>query len=71
MQVTLNIANLADPGDAFSTDQLSESFAGASLGTAGDYQSFLSPATLTITISPNSSPATAGSEDVGAEIMEP
>jgi hypothetical protein len=65
VQVTLNILDLTDPSDAFAVDQLSESFPGASLGSPGSYGAFLSPATFTVTVSPDSSSPT------GTETLEP
>jgi hypothetical protein len=59
VQVTLDIVDLAGLGDGFASDQLNESFPGASLGSAGSYEGFLSPATFTITMSPNPLPAIA------------
>ena len=59
VEVTLDIVDLSGLGDGFATDQLSESFLGASLDSAGSYAGFLSPATLTITTSPD--PSSAGS----------
>ncbi len=59
VEVTLDIVDLAGLGDGFATDQLSESFTGASLDSAGSYEGFLSPATLTIATSPD--PSSAGS----------
>jgi hypothetical protein len=52
VQVTLNIIDPTSPGDAFAMDQLSESFPGALLDSAGSYAGFLSPATLTVTPEP-------------------
>jgi len=63
VQVTLEIIDLADPGDAFSIDQLSDSFPGASLDSAGTYEGFLSPATFTITMPSDSSPAGAATPE--------
>ena len=72
VQVTLDLAYPPGLGDGFATDQLSESFPGASLDSDGNYQGFLSPATFTVTLSPGSSPGmTTGPQDAGAEIPEP
>jgi hypothetical protein len=57
VQVTLDILNPAELGDAFAMDELTESFSGASLDSAGSYQGFLSDATFTVTMSPDPSSA--------------
>ena len=50
VEVTLDLVYPPGLGDGFATDQLSESFPGASLESAGTYGGFLSPATFTITM---------------------
>lgn len=57
VQITLDIANPAEWGDAFAMDELSESFPGASLDSVGSHQGFLSDSTFTVTMSTDSSSA--------------
>jgi len=60
VQVTLDLIYPPGLGDGFASDQLSESFPGASLESAGTYRGFLSPATFTVAIT-----------EAGAESPEP
>lgn len=72
VQITLDLAYPPGGGDGFATDQLNESFPGASLESAGSYAGFLSPTTLLVTRQPDAFPTRAArSQDAGEERTEP
>ena len=72
VQITLDLVYPPGLGDGFATDQLNESFPGASLESAGSYPGFLSPSILSVSgPADNFLTAASSSRDTGTETPEP